>query len=125
MRRPMGRLFPLAALLACLGVAVAGCGGSSGGGGTTPGGVTVGPTSAMDHTNIVLKDRFGQPITLTSKEPYSPNETCGPCHDVVMMANGYHFQQGRTTAAGTIQTRDDFFSDGRTWLKSDGMYGKW
>ena len=41
------------------------------------------------------------------------------------IANGYHFQQGRTDASGAVVTKDDYFADGRGWLKSAGMYGKW
>lgn len=99
----------------------AGCGGGGGGGG----GEVVPPPVSGDHTAIVLRDRLGQPIQLGSKEPYSPRETCGGCHDVDAMANAYHFQQGRTTAAGTVQTKSDFYGDNRPWLGSDGMYGKW
>ena len=47
------------------------------------------------------------------------------CHDVDAISNGYHFQQGRTDADGLVQATDDFFGDGRDWLKSPGMYGKW
>lgn len=93
-----------------------------GGGTSTP---QPDPGPAMDHSNIVLKDRFGAPLTVASAEPYSPRKTCGACHDVDLIANGYHFQQGRTDASGAIHMANNFFGDGRTWLKSDGMYGKW
>ena len=134
MRLPIA--FSLAFLggLALLG-GVTGCGGSGGGGdgdgGTGGGGGGGGgggidpPPIARDHTQILLKDRYGLPIRVGTKEPWSPRETCGACHDVDAIANGYHFQQGRTTAAGQVQTKDDFFNDGRAFLKSDGMYGKW
>ena len=46
-------------------------------------------------------------------------------HDVDEISNNFHTQQGRTNGHGAIHTKDDFFEDGRTWLKSDGMYGKW
>jgi len=90
-----------------------------------PGKIGIWNVYPHDHSNIVLRDVYGDPITLGSNHPYSPRRTCGACHDVDEMANGYHFQQGRTDETGAIQTRDDFFADGRTWLKSDGMYGKW
>ena len=108
---------PLLAGLAVVALVTAGCGGSSSS--DDP----IGP--AMDHTNIVLKDRLGDPLTVGSTDPYSPRQTCGTCHDVDSIANGFHFQQGRTDALGAVQTQDDFFGDGRDWLKSDGMYGKW
>lgn len=109
---------PLLAGLAVVALVTAGCGSSSSNGG--------GPVDpAMDHTNIVLKDRLGDPLTVDSTEPYSPRQTCGTCHDVDSIANGYHFQQGRTNELGAVQTQTDFFGDGRDWLLSDGMYGKW
>ena len=91
-----------------------------------PGEVTV-EESTIDlvHRRIVLRDRLGQAITAESTEPYSPRATCGRCHNVDKIANGYHFQQGRTDTNGRIVMKDDFFADGRQWLKSAGMYGKW
>jgi len=78
-----------------------------------------------DHGNIVLRDVVGDAIPAGSTVAYSPRQTCGTCHDVDEIANGYHFQQGRTDETGALQARSDFFADGRTWLQSDGMYGKW
>ncbi len=83
------------------------------------------PPVVGNHSQIVLRDRYGAAVTVASREPYSPRETCGPCHDVDAIADGYHFQQGRTRADRSVQTADDFFHDGREFLKSDGMYGKW
>ncbi|MEW6073763.1 MAG: hypothetical protein AB1726_14355 [Planctomycetota bacterium] len=105
---------PLFAGLVGYSLLIAGC--TSGGGGDG---------EEDDHSNIVLLDRLGNPLLVASTEPYSPRQTCGPCHDVDAIANGYHFQQGRTDRFGDVQTTDDFFGDGRIWLKSDGMYGKW
>jgi hypothetical protein len=90
-----------------------------------PGRVNVWNAWPRDHTNILLKDHEGNAIQLGSNVPYSPRETCGACHDVDEIANGYHFQQGRTDATGAIVMKDDFNNDGRDWLKSAGMYGKW
>jgi hypothetical protein len=107
--------------LATLALGIVGChdssSSSSGGGG--------GSSVARAHTNIVLRDRLGNALQVASTEPYSPRQTCGACHDIDAIANGFHFQQGRTDANGNIQTADDFFNDNRPWLKSDGMYGKW
>ncbi len=83
------------------------------------------PPTATAHENVVLVDRLGNPITATSKEPYSPRMTCGGCHDMTKIANAYHFQQGRTDLAGNIVVKEDYFGDGREWLLSAGMYGKW
>ena len=107
---------PLLASLAMIGLLTAGCHNSSSGSGTNV---------SQGHSNIVLRDVLGNPLTAASTTPYSPRQTCGECHDIDAIANGYHFQQGRTDAHGAIQTADDFNGDGRDWLKSDGMYGKW
>ena len=77
------------------------------------------------HRNVVLRDFQGNAITVGSRTPYSPRQTCGPCHDIDEIANGYHFQQGRTDLTGNIVTRDDYFGDGRDFIRSAGMYGKW
>jgi len=90
-----------------------------------PGKIEIWNAYPHDHTNIALRDHYGDAIMAGSDLPYSPRETCGVCHDIDEMANGYHFQQGRTNEHGTVQMKDDFFNDGRGWLKSDGMYGKW
>ncbi len=77
------------------------------------------------HPDVVLRDRLGTALAPGSTEPYSPRQSCGLCHDVDEAANGYHFQQGRTDADGNVITQDDYFNDGRTFLQSPGMYGKW
>ncbi len=77
------------------------------------------------HPDVLLLDRFGNALDATATEPYSPRNTCGRCHDVDRIARGYHFQQGRTDAAGNIVTKDDYFGDGRKYIRSAGMYGKW
>ena len=110
---------PVLGALAVCGLALQGCSDGSSGGKKK--------VAEVDpHDSIVLKDRLGQPIALGSTEPYSPRQTCGgSCHDIDEIANGYHFQQGRTDADGAIAMADDFYQDGRKWLQSDGMYGKW
>lgn len=80
---------------------------------------------AAAHANVALKDRLGAPITVGSTEPYSPRETCGACHAVDHIANGYHFQQGRTDASGAVVVEDDYFGKGTDYVRSAGMYGKW
>lgn len=116
-----------------LGTMIAGCGGGGGstsgsatgtgsgaGGGTgLPGGVEVW------HQRISLKDSKGNAIQAGATTPYSPRKTCGGCHNVDTIANGYHFQQGRTSSAGAIEVRNDYFADGRAYVRSSGMYGKW
>jgi hypothetical protein len=67
---------------------------------------------------VPLKDRLGNPIAKGSTTPYSPEKTCGGCHDVSVIMQGYHFQQGKTVVA-------DNYNTAKPWLLSDGMYGKW
>ena len=105
-------LMPLG-LIGCL---ATGCSDSSNGGGQSV---------EQAHANIVLMDAAGTKLTSTSTEPYSPRQTCGACHDVDKLANGYHFQQGRTDEAGNIIVAADYFGDGRSYIHSPGMYGKW
>jgi hypothetical protein len=104
----------LAGLAIPLGVACSDDDDDNGGGG--PPGV---------HADVPLLDRLGNPIVAGSTEPYSPRQTCGGCHDVDAIANGYHFSQGRTDLNGTVVVTDDYFADGRNYVRSPGMYGKW
>jgi hypothetical protein len=83
-------------------------------------------TSTTHHAttaDIILKDGGGNPIARGSTTPYSPEQTCGGCHDVATITQGYHFQQGRTNADGTMRV-SDAFNPKKPWLLSDGMYGK-
>ena len=71
---------------------------------------------------IVLRDAAGNALTASSTAPYSPRATCGDgvtgCHDFSTITMGYHFQQGSQVVA-------DNYNPTRSWLLSDGMYGKW
>ena len=78
-----------------------------------------------DHPHVPLLDAAGNHLSETSTAPYSPRETCGACHDYDLISHGYHFQQGRTDEYGSVITKDDYFGDGRDFLQSPGMYGKW
>lgn len=80
---------------------------------------------ASEHPHVLLKDRAGNQLAGNSTEPYSPRQTCGGCHDVHEVTKGYHFQQGRTDSDGNFIMEDDYFGDGRNYLLSPGMYGKW
>ena len=75
------------------------------------------------HEKIILKGLDGNPLTIESKNPYSPQKTCGKCHDYERITRGYHFQQGRTDSTGKIVTRD-IFDQKYSWNLSSGMYGK-
>jgi len=80
---------------------------------------------ARGHLPMPLKDVFGNAITIASSNPYNGRQTCGPCHDVARISNGFLFQQGRTDTSGRLDMRDDYHGDGRFWIKSSGRYGKW
>jgi hypothetical protein len=73
---------------------------------------------------IVLRDRTGAPIPVGSTTPYSPDQTCGGCHDTSVITQGYHFQQGKGLSNTSIYV-SDAYNPSKPWLLSDGMYGKW
>ena len=77
-----------------------------------------------DHPAITLMDHDGNDISLDSRVPYSPKNTCGECHDYDLITNAYHFQMVRTDAEGNIIVHDGLDSK-NPWLISRGMYGKW
>ena len=82
---------------------------------------------AQGHLPIPLRDTSGDILTVASTAPYSARQTCGvnACHDLDIIANGSHHQQGRTDAAGNIIMHDDFHGDGRWWIRGSGVYGRW
>ncbi len=120
-------------LMLLLGTMLAGCGGGGGssGGALTGTGAGSGTGTGLPggvevwHQQIALRDSKGKAIQAGSTTPYSPRKTCGACHDVDAITNGYHFQQGRTSSAGVLEVRDNYFADGRAYVRSSGMYGKW
>jgi hypothetical protein len=75
------------------------------------------------HEPVPLLDTEGNLITADSTKPFSGRQTCGQCHDIDTITNGYHFQQGRTDSDGNVIVKDDFFEDGRFWLRSPGRMG--
>jgi len=77
------------------------------------------------HTPFPLRDYAGNAITAESTAPYSGRHTCGACHDIDEISNGFLFQHGRTDLARNIVTKDDYFNDGRFWIKGPGRYGVW
>ncbi len=79
------------------------------------------------HENIVMKDVLGNALTVDATTPYSDRQTCGGmnCHDIERISNGLIHQQGRTDADGNVIMHDDFYDDGRWWVRSSGMYGRW
>jgi hypothetical protein len=93
----------------------------------SPAGATEGALTTHHSTDadgaIVLRDATGNPIPQGSTTPYSPERTCGGCHDVSVVTRGYHFQQGRTDASNGVVVSDTF-NPTKPWLLSTGMYGK-
>jgi hypothetical protein len=75
-------------------------------------------------TTVLLRDRLGNNIAVGSATPYSPERTCGGCHDVSKITEGYHFQQGKGFSNTNIYVADNY-NLAKPWLLSDGMYGKW
>ena len=75
------------------------------------------------HEKIILRGFDGDPLSIDSKNPYSPQKTCGKCHDYERITRGYHFQQGRTDSDGKIVISDTF-NQKYSWNLSSGMYGK-
>ena len=80
---------------------------------------------SLGHLPMPLKDDLGNVITIDSTRPYSGRQTCGGCHNASVVTNGFLFQQGRTDTAGDLDMKDDYYTDGRWWIKSSGRYGKW
>ncbi|MGB2987638.1 MAG: hypothetical protein WBE26_17370, partial [Phycisphaerae bacterium] len=80
---------------------------------------------ARGHLPMPLKDTLGNVIHINSTRPYSGRHTCGECHNLNTVTNGFLFQQGRTDTDGNLIMQDDFYGDGRWWIKSSGRYGKW
>lgn len=86
--------------------------------------LVVAPSYAAHPFPVALKGYDGATIGAGDNVPYSPKQSCGTCHDYNLITRGYHFQQGRTDAAGTI-TVTDTYNPAKPWILSAGMYGKW
>ncbi|ABS26074.1 hypothetical protein Anae109_1871 [Anaeromyxobacter sp. Fw109-5] len=72
---------------------------------------------------IPLRDAAGATIARGSTTPFSPEQTCGGCHDTAVITRGYHFQQGRTGPDNNLLVSDSY-NPQKPWLLSPGMYGK-
>ena len=74
---------------------------------------------------VTLKDRLNAAIPVgNTTTPFSPEQTCGGCHDTHKITEGYHFQQGKGMSNADIRVSDTY-NTAKPWLLSDGMYGKW
>ena len=70
---------------------------------------------------IYLRDKNGNIINpvkvINDHVPYSPEKTCGKCHDYKKITEGYHFTQGK----GEKMTKE--FAERYPWCTSPGQYG--
>lgn len=82
-----------------------------------------GLSNAWGHLAMPLRGFDGNILTPGSTEPHSGIKTCGECHDIDFV-KGNHYQQGRTDADGNVVMKDDYFNDGRYWVRSGGRYGQ-
>jgi len=68
-----------------------------------------------------LRDEQGRIINplkgINADVPYSPEKTCGQCHDYNKITKGYHFQLGRD------EKITETFSEIYPWTTSYGQYG--
>ena len=81
--------------------------------------------NAMGHLPIPLLDREGNPIGPGDTRPYNARQTCGGCHDLDTVTNGFLFQQGRTDFDGNFIMKENYWNDGRWWTQSPARYGTW
>ena len=68
-----------------------------------------------------LLDESGQVIDpvrgINDKRPYSPEKTCGRCHDYGLITSAYHFQQGKGEKLSAE------FKAMYPWMRTPGQYG--
>jgi len=62
-------------------------------------------------------------VTYYKGNPYSPEQTCGSCHDYESITSAYHFQLGATDMGDNWgKQHSEFHYD---HLLSAGQYGSW
>ncbi len=81
--------------------------------------LAAGPSWAGHPADVALRGYDGAPLVEGNTSPYSPKETCGACHDYQRIAGNYHVQQGWNE----LFTAEE--KEGKPWLHSPGMAGKW
>ncbi len=62
-------------------------------------------------------------VTYYKGNPYSPEQTCGSCHDVEAITKAYHFQIGATEVSDDFGQKHPQFHD--KFMTSPGQYGAW
>jgi len=94
---------------------------------------------ADEHPKIPLLDKNGDNVIETAKQqgqkllingatyykgnPYSPEQTCGSCHDYEAITSAYHFQLGATDMGDDWGKKHPQFH--YSHLLSAGQYGAW
>jgi hypothetical protein len=96
-------------------------------------------TAAAQHPAIPLLDKNGDNVMELAREkgeiltlgntdyylgaPYSPEQTCGACHDYDAITSAYHFQLGATEVSDDWGREHPGFH--YEHLLSPGQYGAW
>ncbi len=98
-------------------------------------------TSAIagEHPKIPLLDEQGNNVIEMAKKqgqklvvngvtyfkgaPYSPEQTCGACHDYEAITKAYHFQIGATEVSDDWGKKHPQYHD--KYLTSPGQFGFW
>ncbi len=94
---------------------------------------------AAEHPKISLLDeqgnnviemakKSGQKLIINGKtyykgSPYSPEQTCGSCHDYESITKAYHFQIGATEVSDDWGEKHPQYHD--KYLTSPGQFGFW
>ncbi len=71
------------------------------------------PFFLRDESGAVIDPVHGE----NADQPYSPEKTCGACHDYKRITSAFHFQQGRGEKVPTWQ------KERYPWVSSPGQYG--
>ena len=71
------------------------------------------PFFLRDEAGRVIDPLHGRNV----HRPYSPEKTCGACHDYRRITSAYHFQQGRGERVPEWQAAR------YPWVSSPGQYG--
>ena len=94
---------------------------------------------ANEHPKISLLDEQGNNVIEMAKKqgrklvingvtyykgaPYSPEQTCGACHDYKAITHAYHFQLGATEVSDDWGEKHPQYHD--KYLTSPGQFGFW
>ena len=62
-------------------------------------------------------------VTYLKGHPYSPEQTCGSCHDYDAITKAYHFQIGATEVSDDFGKKHPQFHD--PFMTSPGQFGSW